>query len=198
VKQQLSIEQATLRERQAQAGRAAVTLNAMKTELKREEDAFALKVASKSDVDAARAKVSQADADLAAASAAVEQQRATIAKLEAKLKELTLVAPFDGTISFLFAHEGDRVDEGRPVIRVDTVGKLIIRFAIPADKFGSLKSGDAIDLAVDNAAGRLPAVVRGVQPSVDPVAKMQLADATLDAAPAALHSGARCRVFPRK
>jgi hypothetical protein len=75
--------------------------------------------------------------------------------------------------------------------------ELFVKFAIPADKIGTVVPGDQVDIVIDQQNVTTTGVVRHVAPELDPVAQMILADAELTAAIKELQAGVVCRIIPR-
>src|SRR5262249_18720640 len=128
---------------------------------------------------------------------ATSEERSTrIAQLQDHLREMTLVSPIAGSVSAIYPQDGARVEEGHPVIRVIS-GGVLLKFAIPGDKVGSVKTGDLVDVRVDRRPGLLPARVDQTSPELDAVAQMIIAKAELVDPPADLQPGTVCRILPR-
>ena len=83
-------------------------------------------------------------------------------------------------------------------MRVISSDDLFVKFAIPADKRGTLKPNDPVEIRVEEANVSYKGIVRHVAPELDPVAQMILADAELVDAPAGLQSGIVCRIVPKR
>jgi RND family efflux transporter MFP subunit len=197
LREELSIANALLRASQAARAQADVERGAAIATLERERKAYQQGVASQAEVTTAEFNQRKAEMNLARTGANVEEQRARIAQLSARLGDTSLVAPIDGRVALLYVRAGDRVEEGRGVIRVISSEELFVKFAIPADKAGTLAPGDEVDIQIAQGV-TTPGVVRHVAPEIDPIAKMIIADAELTAPPAALQSGTDCRIIPRQ
>jgi RND family efflux transporter MFP subunit len=197
LREQLDIETATLKEAQAEAAQAYVASRAAKASLDREKRALVENVVSKGEEKNAEFDSRKADMGAAKAGASVEEQKAKIAALKAKLTDTSLVAPLDGKVALLYVNLGDRVDEGHPVIRVISSDELFVKFAIPADQVGTITVGDEVDVVIEQQGVTIGGVVRHVAPELDPVAQMILADAELTSPPSKLESGIVCRIIPK-
>lgn len=197
LKQQLVAETATLRARDAEAAQAVIELHAAEANLAREQQAFAEKVSPKANVDTAEFAVRKAQAAIAGATARREEQHANIAKLQARLTDTTVLAPAAGRIALLYHREGERVEEGQPVLQIISSDDLYIKFAIPGDQVGTMAVGDEVDVLVEQQNLKARAVVRHVSPALDSVAQMIVADADLVGPPGPLQGGQRCRILPR-
>lgn len=197
LREELLIANATLKASQASAAQANVERRAAASTLEREKKAFEQGITSGAELSTAEFNVSKAEMNAARVAATVQEQRARIAQLTARLGDTSLVAPIDGRVALMYVHEGDRVEEGSGVIRVISSDELFVKFAIPADKVGTVKPGDNVDMSIGQLAITTSGVVRHVAPEIDPVAKMILADADLVSPPASLQSGIDCRIVPR-
>jgi len=196
LREELRIAEALLKANRAAAARANIERKGAAAALDREQKALKENVASKADVETAELNQKKAQMALAAAGATVEEQRARIAQLQARLTDTALLAPLDGKVALLYVRDGDRVEEGRSVLRVISSDELFIKFAIPADKSGTLSPGDEVDVVVPQQGLTTRGIVRHIAPEIDPIAKMILAEADL-AESAKLQSGTECRIVPR-
>jgi RND family efflux transporter MFP subunit len=197
LKEQLAIDAATLKATQAQVAQADIERKAAHANLDREQRALKDNVVSQAEVSAAEFADRKATMAVAGAAASVEEQRAKIAKLKARLVDTTLVTTVAGNVALLYAQQGDRVEEGHPVIRVISGDELYVKFAIPADKLGTVKAGDEVDVAIEDQNVTIKGIVRHVAPELDPVAQMILADAELPEPPGKLQGGIMVRITPK-
>lgn len=196
LRQELDAARAQLRTSEAAVTQAEVDKRGAEIVLARETAAEAAGVGSHADVVAAGQAVAKAAAAITVAHATAEERTTKIAQLQAHLQEMTLAAPIAGSVAMIYPQDGARVEEGRPVIRLIS-GGVFVKFAIPADKIGSVKPGDTVDVRVDRRAELLTAIVGHVSPELDAVAQMILADADLVNPPADLQPGTVCRILPR-
>lgn len=196
LRQELDAARAQQRTAQASIAQAEVEKRSAEIVLERETTAEANGVGSHADLVAAGQAVARATAALSFAHATADERTTKIAQLQAHLQEMTLVAPIAGSVAMIYPQDGARVEEGRPVIRVIS-GGVFVKFAIPADKIGSVKPGDTVDVYVDRRADLLSATVGHISPELDAVAQMIIADADLVNPPADLQPGTVCRILPR-
>jgi RND family efflux transporter MFP subunit len=198
LREELQIATALLKASRAAAAQADVERRAAAAVLEREQKAFQQGVTSGADVTTAEFNKSKAEMNAARAAANVEEHRARIAQLTARVGDTSLLAPIDGRVALLYVQAGDRVEEGGAVIRVISSDELFVKFAIPADKVGTVKPGDPVDIRIDQLGITTAGTVRHVAPEIDPIAKMILADAELTSPPSSLQAGIDCRIVPRK
>jgi RND family efflux transporter MFP subunit len=196
LRSELDAARAQLRTAQAAIVQAEVERRGAEIVLKREKSAEAAGVGARADLVTATQAVAKAAAAITVARATAGERAARITQLQAHLAEMTLTAPIAGRVALIYPQDRARVEEGRPVIRVIS-GDVYVKFAIPADKVGSVKPGDVVDVKVDRRADLLSAKVGHVAPELDAVAQMIIADADLMNPPAELQPGTVCRILPR-
>ena len=197
LREDLAIAQATLKATQAGVAQADIERKAAHAALEREQRALKENVVSQAEVSAAEFNDRKASTAVAHAAATVEEERAKIAVLQSKLTSTSLLAQLGGRVALIYAQPGDRVDEGHPVLRVISSDELFVKFAIPADKIGTVAPGDQVEIIIDQQNVKTTGVVRHVAPELDPIAQMILADAELTTAIAALQAGVVCRIIPK-
>jgi RND family efflux transporter MFP subunit len=196
LRQELEVARTQQRTARANFGQAAVEKRSAETNLRREKAAEAANVVSHADVEAAGQIVDKATASLSVANATLEERNTRVAQLQTHLQEMTLVAPIAGSVAMIYPQNGARVEEGRPVVRIIS-GGVYVKFAIPADKVGTIKPGDTVDIRIDRRAEPLTATVGHISPELDAVAQMIIADAQLVNPPADLQPGTVGRLLPR-
>jgi RND family efflux transporter MFP subunit len=197
LREELGIARATLRAARAEAAQAEVASSAAKNVLERERRAFQNQIVAEAQVAAAEFDERKAVIAVTRSIAAVDEQRARIAKLEAKLQDTALLAPLAGKVALHYVRQGERVIEGQPIVRLISTDELFVKFAIPSDQAGTLVPGTEVDVVFEAQQLHARAVVRHIAPELDPVAQMILADADLVDAPARLQSGMVCRILRR-
>jgi HlyD family secretion protein len=196
LRSELDAARAQLRTAQASVVQAEVDHRGAEIVLKREKGADAAGVGARADLVTATQAVAKAAAAITFARATAGERAARITQLQAHLAEMTLTAPIAGRVALIYPQDGARVEEGHPVMRVIS-GGVSVKFAIPADKVGSVKPGDLVDVKLDRRAELLTAQVGHIAPELDAVAQMIIADAELMNAPADLQPGTVCRILPR-
>ena len=196
LRQELDAARAQANTAHAAIKQAEVDKRGAEIVVEREHKAELEGVGSKADLVAAEQAVAKASAAITVAHATADERATQIARLQAHLQEMTLVAPIDGRVAMIYPQDGARVEEGHPVIRVIS-GGVFVKFAIPADRIGALHIGDTVDLRLDRRPAPITAVVRHLAPELDAVAQMILADAELVAPPTDLQPGTVGRILPR-
>jgi RND family efflux transporter MFP subunit len=193
---ELDAARAQLKTAEAAIAQAIVERRGAETVLKREKGAEAAGVGAKADLATAIQAVEKATAAISVQRATAGERRARVNLLQAHLAEMTLLAPIAGSVALIYPQDGARVEDGHPVIRLIS-GGVFVKFAIPADKVGSVKPGDTVDVKLDRRAESLTATVGHVAPELDAVAQMIIADADLVNPPADLQPGTVGRILPR-
>jgi multidrug efflux pump subunit AcrA (membrane-fusion protein) len=196
LRQELDAGRAQLRTAQAAVIQAEVDKRGAEIVLAREKTAEAAGVGSRADLATATQAVARATAAVTVARATADERATRLAQLQAHLSEMTLVSPIAGRVALIYAQDGARVEEGRPVLRVIS-GGVFVKFAIPADKAGSVHPGDLVDVRLDRRPELVAARVGHVAPELDAVAQMIIADADLVEQPPDLQPGTVGRILPR-
>lgn len=196
LRQELDAGRAQLRTAQAAVTQAEVDKRGAEIVLAREKTAEAAGVGSRADLATAGQSVARATAAITVARATAGERATRLAQLQAHLSEMTLTSPIAGSVALIYAQDGARVEEGHPVLRVIS-GGVYVKFAIPADKAGSVQPGDLVDLRLDRRPELLAARISHVAPELDGVAQMIIADAELVNPPPDLQPGTVGRILPR-
>lgn len=196
LRQELEAGRAQLRTAQAAVIQAEVERRGAEIVLAREKTAEAAGVGSRADLATATQAVAKAAAAVTVARATADERATRLAQLQAHLSEMTLASPIAGSVALIYAQDGARVEEGRPVLRVIS-GGVFVKFAIPADKAGSVHPGDLVDVRLDRRSELVAARVGHVAPELDAVAQMIIADADLVDPPPDLQPGTVGRILPR-
>ncbi|MCG7881514.1 MAG: efflux RND transporter periplasmic adaptor subunit [Candidatus Thiodiazotropha taylori] len=155
----VSAEQAQLRSAEAAAKLARINLD-------RNRDLRANKTVSQADLDTAEANFKQATAQ-------VDNVRATIAKK-------TLRAPFAGQLGLRQVNLGQIVEQGTPVVTLQTIDPIYVDFSLPQQQFSILEPGTEVHVTTDAApekvfSGRIIAV----NPEIDQMTRSVRVRATL-------------------
>jgi HlyD family secretion protein len=88
---------------------------------------------------AVRKQILQQQADIASANAAADQARAQLAEAQANRKDLTIVAPFDGTVTTRAAEPGEVVTPGTAIVTLLDMSKVYLRGFVPEGDIGKVK-----------------------------------------------------------
>ena len=101
------------------------------------------------------------------ASATADEQHARAALLEAKANrtDLTVTAPFDGTVVTRTAEPGEVLTAGTPIITLLDLRKVYLRGYIPEGQIGRVKVGQPARVYLDSAPTKpIDAFVQRIDP----------------------------------
>jgi HlyD family secretion protein len=93
----------------------------------------------------------QAQSQLKAAIARVERARAAFAESNAHLANLTIKAPFDGTIITRSAEPGEIVASGTAILTLVDLIELYLRAFLPEGRIGLVRVGQKAEVFLDSA-----------------------------------------------
>ena len=142
-----SVEAAQLRQFQALAKLAELTLERSRAQL-------AAHAVSQADCD-------NAEADCKAKQASVQTQAAQVAKKH-------LLAPFAGQVGIVGTSAGAYLNPGTAVVTLQQLDSVYVDFFLPQKDAGQLRPGQSVSLQVDGFPGRsFPGKVTAVNPKVD-------------------------------
>jgi membrane fusion protein (multidrug efflux system) len=149
-----------LTETDAQRAQTVAAAENARTRLERTRKLFQDGIASRQEVDDARAQ-------LVAAESAVKQAQAAGGTATVQLGRATLRAPIDGVVAAILVPAGQPVDgNATPVIEIADTRELDLRAPIAASVAGQLRIGQAAELQVEGV-GRVVGAVVALAPLVD-------------------------------
>ena len=103
-----------------------------------------------SQVALVRRQIRQQEAEIASAAAQIGQARAQLAEAEANRRDLTIKAPFSGTVTTRTAEPGEVLTAGTPVITLVDLDKVYLRGFIPEGRIGMVKTGQPARVFLDS------------------------------------------------
>ena len=110
-------------------------------------------------------QISQAQSDVAAAQADAERSRAQLKESQSNRTDLTVVAPFDGTIATRVAEPGEVVAPGAALVTMVDLSKIYLRGFVPEGDIGRVKLGQTARIYLDsNPRVSIDAVVSRIDP----------------------------------
>ncbi|HHK74615.1 MAG TPA: HlyD family secretion protein [Rhizobiales bacterium] len=210
--EQIDVLQATQRRFQADLDLAVL-------ELRRLEDLYRRKVASKEQFDRARTQFLKAKAArdeirrqivlarlparqrlVAAAEAELRIARAALRQAQIVVEKLTIRAPVSGEVQEVFFRAGEVISAGQPVFSILPAGKLKALFFVPEARRALLQKGTRVEILCDNCPDHLTARVSFIAQEAEytppvifgPVERAKLVfrvEARLEASGAALSPG---------
>ncbi|WP_439105489.1 efflux RND transporter periplasmic adaptor subunit [Congregibacter sp.] len=112
-----------------------------------------------------------AQTDLDTATTEVEVLGHQISELEARIADLTIVAPFSGVLGLREVSEGALVSFGQRLTTLDDVSRMRLQFTVPARYLGVLQPGMQIVAKSAAFAEDFVGTLSAVGSRVDPVAR---------------------------
>jgi membrane fusion protein, multidrug efflux system len=119
---------------------------------------------------AAKKTVSASELDRATATAEAARARRDLAEVE--LARMTIRAPFDGFLGAREVSPGDRVSKTTPLVRIDAVDRLRLRFTVPELALTAMRVGSTVGVSVAPFPGEtFSGQVYFVAPTLDPTSR---------------------------
>ncbi len=110
-------------------------------------------------------QINQAQADVAAAESESERARAQLQEAQANRTDLTILAPFDGTIATRVAEPGEVVAPGTAIVTMIDLGKIYLRGFVPEGDIARVKLDQPARVYLDsNPKSPIEAVVSRIDP----------------------------------
>src|SRR5437879_2614032 len=118
-----------------------------------------------SQVVAVQGQILQAQADIAAAQAEAERARAQLEEARANRKDLSVIAPFNGTVATRTAEPGEVVMAGTAIITLVNLAEVYLRAFVPEGQIGHVRVGQPARVYLDSAPAKpIEAYVLRVDP----------------------------------
>jgi len=105
-----------------------------------------------SQVVSVRTQIAQQEAEVASAAAQTQQARAELAEAGDNRKDLTIRAPFSGTVVTRGAEPGEVVVAGTAVITLLDLTKVYLRGFVPEGQIGKVKVGQSARVFLDSSS----------------------------------------------
>lgn len=116
-------------------------------------NAQATLAAAKAQAKAAEAAIAASKSLVTGARAAVEAAAATIARIEADIKDSQLKAPRDGRVQYRVAQPGEVLGAGGKVLNMVDLSDVYMTFFLPETVAGKVALGSEVRLVLDAAPG---------------------------------------------
>ena len=147
LQQDISSEEAQLRAAEA-------TLALAKLELERSSKLLATKAVAKAKYDSDNAQYKQAAAQ-------IDGIRATIRKK-------TIRAPFAGILGIRLVNLGQILNEGEPIVSLQTIDPIFVNFSLPQQQLAQVKPGLKVRVTTDALPGQaIEGEITAISPEVD-------------------------------
>ena len=142
-----------------------------------------------------RAKNSLSQAELDAATARVNQAEADVAALQALLNKKIIRAPFAGRVGIRLVNVGQYVGRGARLLPLQRLDPMFVDFSVPQRHLPELKVGQTVRVSVDAYADRsFSGRLTAINPGVDPSSRNIAAQATVSNTEDLLRAGRFARV----
>jgi HlyD family secretion protein len=106
--------------------------------------------AAKRRVSATRMQLAQQQAEISSALANTQQARAQLNEAQANRRDLTVIAPFDGTVATRTAEPGEVVTPGTAIITLIDLSRVYLRGFVPEGQIGKVKVGQPARVYLDS------------------------------------------------
>jgi len=127
--------------------------------------------------------------------ASLRALRAEVQLAEKRVKDATIVAPFDGAVAVKHVSPGQYIKENVPVLTIVKTFPLRLRVEVPESAVGEVRVGTELKFSTEAAPGQnFSAVVRELNPSLDARSRTLTAEARLTQADARLKPGSFVQV----
>ena len=114
---------------------------------------------------AIRKQMAQQQATIASAAADAARSREELVEAQENLKDLTVIAPFDGTVVTRTAEPGEVIQAGTSIVTLLDLSKVYLRGFVPEGQIGRIKLGQAAHVFLDSDPKKpLDAVVSRIDP----------------------------------
>jgi len=205
-KASLSVYQSELEVAQGQLTSATAQEDAV------QQQAGIVKTKGKADIEAAKAKTTQAEAafdyanantaqksaykqSISALEAALNAERAGLKNAESKRRDTVLSSPMDGFITGRYADPGAVVTSGQPIIAVQFMKQIWVTVSIPEDASSKIHLGQQANIQVDGLPNRIfTGKIIQINPSADLESRQFIARIIIDNSQNLLKPGMFTRV----
>jgi HlyD family secretion protein len=114
---------------------------------------------------AIRRQIAQQQAEIASSAAAAARARAQLLEAQANRRDLTVTAPFDGTIVTRTAEPGEVIQAGTAVVTMLDLSKVYLRGFVPEGQIGKVRIDQPAHVYLDSNSSRaLDAYVSRIDP----------------------------------
>ncbi|HXW17234.1 MAG TPA: HlyD family efflux transporter periplasmic adaptor subunit, partial [Candidatus Acidoferrales bacterium] len=96
-------------------------------------------------------QIAQQRSEITAANAEISEAQAQLAQAEADRSDLTVLAPFTGTVITRSAEPGEVVQAGTAIVTLLDLSKVYLRGFVPEGEIGKLKVGQAAHVFLDSS-----------------------------------------------
>jgi RND family efflux transporter MFP subunit len=169
------------------------------TTLKRQQSLVAQNVGPQQNLDQAAAAQREAAASRSQAEKSIQAAEARLAQAEAAVRivkaDNAVLAPYDGVVIARLIQPGSLANPGAPLLTLEKTEAFRADVSVPDSLAGKIKAGDALRIAVPDAAPEpFAAKVLAVEPTADPKTRTFIVQVKLPEV-AGLRSGLFVRAY---
>lgn len=128
-------------------------------------------VAQDWEVERSEQAVALAEAELQVARDELALNHGRLAMERAMLEEFRMRAPFDGTVLQVFRENGEIVDTQSVLLQIGNLATLKATAFVPVERLAALEPGATIEATLDTGGEPVDAMVKSVDPRMDPVSR---------------------------
>jgi HlyD family secretion protein len=129
-------------------------LEFLKADAQRQQDLLKRNTVSSSEAERAISAAKSQEKNIAAARARVEQAQAQLADMDAQIREMKIVAPTESILEVLSVKVGDVLPANREVATLILPQRLWVRVYVPEPWLGLIKLNDPVRVRVDSFPNR--------------------------------------------
>ncbi len=130
-----------------------------------------------------------ARADFDQAEAAQKEADARVGEIRATIERKTIRAPFAGSLGIRQINLGQYLNEGAPVVPLQSLDPIFVNFSVPQQQLANLRLGASVRVTAEGAGVSSTGRVTAVDSVVDPATRNVQVQATLGNADAKLRPG---------
>ncbi len=155
-------------------------IDTARSEFTNTERLFKMGQVSESDYNKARRAVQTLETQLALEKVLSEENLHTdesaLQTKKRQLEKMTITAPFDGVISAVYAHPGDLISSGSPIVTMITTSRLVLG-KISEEDFAKIKVGQkALVIFLPYGEFEYNGIVKEIRPTADPETQRHLVE----------------------
>jgi membrane fusion protein, multidrug efflux system len=141
----------------------------LKADYMRQQHLFELGLTSEEQLQHAKYKAESDQWDILRVKEMLNTAKEEEHSLELEMEKTKIIAPFDGLIARRYVREGQNVARGERLFWVTAESPLLMRFTLPEKYFGTIRSGQQLEITSADVPGEKHAArIKQISPVVDP------------------------------
>ena len=165
--QKLSISRAALVNAEAVENAAAASQKLAELDQARSQALYGGGSLTKPDMDKSQANFDSANASVAQAKAGTTTAQYQMAEALTALRDASLAAPFDGTVSDCEVELGVLVTAGQPAFTFLDIGRVKAIFSVGSSLLNDLHPGQSIPISIQGVAQPVTGIITSIAPAAD-------------------------------